>query len=480
MALMNGQQYRESLKDGRQVFINGEKVDDVTTHPAIKPMVDTMAKLYDLQHDERYKDVFGFVNEEGELCSRIYKSPDTIDDLRNRREMTAAILNEVSPVIDRFGDETVTPLFVMQDRKALLDKYDTRYYHNAVNWLKKLQGNNWFLTSGNTDPKGDRSKQPFQQDDPDMFTRVVEEREDGIVIRGAKFETGACYAHAAFVKPTVGAWVPENTDYAVACIVPLNSPNLRHICRAAHFEAPNEFDKPLSSNFDELDTLIVFDDVFVPWENVIFSRKPELAALIRQDLHNWAAQGFLNRAYAKADTLVGTALLVTEHTGLANVPPIREKISKLMGYRETIRAFIHASESEHQISESGMVMPNLSIQNAGRVYASSNFYEMAQILRDLAGGTAVMQPDEASLNSPLTGPDVQKYFRIGKVTAAERLRVLNLAAELTASSFAGRMCAYAMFAESPPMVQAMSLYNSFDRKGSLARAAKLAGVPIPA
>ena len=479
MALMTGQQYRESLRDGRQVFVSGKKVEDVTTHPAIKPMVDTMARLYDLQHDPRYKDVFGFVNEEGELCSRVYKCPDTIEDLRNRREMTAAILNEVSPVIDRFGDETVTPLFVMKDRKALLDKYDKRYYRNAVGWLRKLQRNNWFLTSGNTDPKGDRSKQPYQQDDPDMFTRVVEEREDGIVIRGAKFETGACYAHAAFVKPTVGAWVPENTDYAVACIVPLNSPNLRHICRAPHFDQPNAFDKPLSSQFDELDTLIVFDDVFVPWENVIFSRKPELAALIRQDLHNWASQGFLNRAYAKADTLVGAALLLTEHTGLANVPPIREKVSLLMGYRETIRAFIHASEAEHQISESGMVMPNLSIQNAGRVYASSHFYEMSQILRDLAGGTAVMQPDQAMLDSPETGPDVKKYFRIGKVSAEDRLKALNLAAELTASSFAGRMCAYAMFAESPPMVQAMSLYNSFDRKGSMARAAKLAGVSMP-
>ncbi|MFL9924438.1 4-hydroxyphenylacetate 3-hydroxylase N-terminal domain-containing protein [Herbaspirillum lusitanum] len=476
MALLTGKQYRASLKDGRQVFVNGELVEDVTTHPAIKPMVDAMAALYDLQHDERYKDVFGYVNEDGEIASRVYKLPETIEDLRNRREMTAAILNEVSPVIDRFGDETVTPLFVMKDRKALLDKYDTRYYENAVRWLKKLQVSNWFLTSGNTDPKGDRSKQPYQQDDPDMYTRVVEEREDGIIIRGAKFETGACYAHAAFVKPTVGSWVPENTDYAVACIVPLNSPNLRHICRAPHFDSPNGFDKPLSSQFDELDTLIVFDDVFVPWENVIFSRKPELAALIRQDLHNWAAQGFLNRAYAKADTLVGAALLVTEHTRLGAIPSIREKIAVLMGYRETIRAFIFASESEHQVSESGMIMPNLSIQNAGRVYASSNFYEMVQILRDLAGGTAVMQPDERSLRSPLTGPDVQKYFRIGSTTAEDRLKVLNLVNELTASSFAGRMCAYAMFAESPPMVQAMSLYNSFDRQGSLQRAARLAGV----
>lgn len=478
MALLNGQQYKESLKDGREVYVNGERVEDVTTHPAIRPMVDTMAKLYDLQHTPEYKETFSYINEDGELASRIYKLPETIEDLRNRREMTAAILNEISPVIDRFGDETVTPLFVMKDRKALLDKYDERYYKNAVNWLKKLQGNNWFLTSGNTDPKGDRNKQPYQQDDPDLYTRVVKETDEGIYISGAKFETGACYAHAAFIKPTVGSWIPENEDYAVACIVPLNSANLRHICRAPHFEHPNSFDKPLSSFYDELDTLIVFDNVFVPWENVIFSRKPELAALIRQDLHNWAAQGFLNRAYAKADTLVGTALLITQHTGLSNVPPVKEKIARLMEYRETIRAFIFASEDQYQTSESGMITPNLSIQNAGRLFASTHFYEMTQILRDLAGGTAVMQPDEATLTSPLTGPYVEKFFRIGNVSAKERLQVLNLAAELTATSFAGRMCAYAMFAESPPMVQAMSLYSSFDKKSSMQRAAKLAGISV--
>jgi len=476
MALMTGKEYIASLDDGRQVYIEGEKVERVAEHPALKPMVQTMARIYDLQHDERHRPVFGYIDAEGREASRIYKLPETIDDLRNRREITQAVLQEVSPVIDRFGDETVTPLFVMADNQALLDRYDPQYHRNVLGWLKKLQGNNWFLTSGNTDPKGDRSKQPYQQADPDMFLRVVDERDDGIVVRGAKYETGASYAHAAFVKPTVGQWLPENRDYAVACIVPLNSPNLRHICRAPLVREPDPVQWPLSSQFDEIDTLIVFDDVFIPRENIIFSRQPELASQIRQDLHNWAAQGFLVRSLSKAELLVGTALLLTEQTRLEHLPPVREKIAKLMEFRETIHAFIMAAEAMHQHSRSGMVMPNQSIQNAGRVYASTHYYQMVQILRDLAGGSTVMLTDRKNAIHPDIRADLEKYYRINDVSADARMRVLNLASELTGTAFAGRMQAYQMFAESPPMVQAMALYNTFDKDRARACASAMAGL----
>jgi 4-hydroxyphenylacetate 3-monooxygenase len=473
MALLTGEEYRRSLRDGRRVFVSGEEVADVAQHPAIRPMVDTIARIYDLQHDERYRELFGYRRADGVEASRVYKLPETIDDLRSRRHMTTAVLSEVSPVIDRFGDETVTPLFVMTDRRDVLDRYDRRYAANVAGWLDRLQRENLFLTSGNTDPKGDRSRQPYQQPDPDHYLRVVDERDDGIVIRGAKYETGACYAHVAFVKPTVGQWIPENRDYAVACIVPLNSPNVRHICRAPLEAGPNPFDSPLSSRFDELDTLIVFDNVFVPWENVMFSRQPELASTLRQELHSWAAQGFLVRSLAKADLLVGTALVVTDQTRLDKVPQIREKIAQLMGFRETIRAFILASEAEYERSHSGMVMPNQAIQNAGRVFASSNYYAMVQVLRDLAGGAAVMVPDRATLANPELRADIEKYYRIDTTAADARMRVLHLVAELTASSFGGRMQAYQMFAESPPVVQAMSLYSTFDRAGSKERALRL-------
>lgn len=476
MALMNAMTYRESLRDGRQVWIEGEKVVDVTRHPAFMPMVSTIAEIYELHFTAPYSENLVYRRPDGELASRFYKLPTEREDLRARRLMTESILNVVSPVIDRFGDETVSPLFVLADHRQLLDGCDPRYFQNVERWLDILQRENLFMTSGNTDPKGDRSKQPYQQTDPDLYLRVVAERDDGIVIRGAKFETGAAYAHVAFIKPTVGQWVPENRDYAVSCVARLNAKGVRHICRPPMARTGGTFESPLSSRWDEIDTLIVFDDVLIPWEDVLFCRQPELAALIRQSLSTWGGQGFLIRASAKADLLVGTACLVAEQTGLANIPAIRERLSMLMMFAQTLRAYIYAAEAECERTASGLYRPNQAIQNAGRMYASSQYQHAVQILRDLAGGTAVLTPDRQSLESREIGADIAKYFGIGDIGAEDRLRTLHLASELTMTAFAGRTQLYQMFAESPLMAQAASLYATYDRKSAIARASRIAGL----
>lgn len=480
MALMTGAAYRESLCDGRRVWIEGEEVPDVTRHPAFRPMIDAIARIYELHFDRRHHECLTYALPDGERASRFYKLPTAPEDVKYRRLFTLAILNDVSPVIDRFGDETVTPLFVLADRRALLDRYDRRYGDNVARWLGRLERENLFMTSGNTDPKGDRSKQPYQQKDPDLYLRVVAERDDGIVISGAKFETGASYAHVAFLKPTVGQWLPENRDYAVACIVPMNDPGIRHICRPPLTRGRSAFERPLSARWDEIDTLIVFDNVLVPWENVMFSRQPELAGLIRQDLTRWAAQGFLLRSSVKADLLVGAACLVAEQTRLAAIPQVREKIAQLMAYAQAVKAFAFAAEAECERTESGLYMPNQGIQNAGRVFATSHYFEAVQVLRDLAGGSAIMMPDLETLRSNAVGPYVEKYFRIDEVSAEARIRTLHLVSELTSTLFAGRTQLYQMFAESPLSAQANALYGTYDRKSAIARAAKLAGLELAA
>jgi len=476
MALMTGKTYRESLRDGRQVWIEGERVKDVTTHAAFMPMIDTIAQIYDLHTQRGFAEYLTYALPDGEPASRFYKLPTEPEDLKYRRLMTLSILNEISPVIDRFGDETVSPLFVLADQKALLDRFDKRYHQNVTRWLKRLQRENLFLTSGNTDPKGNRSKQPYQQRDQDVYLRVVAERDDGMVIRGAKLETGASYAHVAFVKPTVGQWLPENRDFAVACIVPMDAPGLRQICRRPLVPKRSIFEYPLSSRWDEIDTLMVFDNVLVPWEDVLFCRQPELANLIRQSLSWWGAQGFLLRSQVKADLLVGAACLIAEQTGLAAIPQIRERIAMLMSYAQAIKAFVLAAEADCERTETGLYLPNQAIQNAGRVFATAHYYEAVQILRDLGGGSAVIMPDLATLRSPEVGPDVQKYFRIDDVDAEERARTMHLVSELTATQFAGRTQLYQMFAETPLAAQAAALYGTYDRKAAIARAAALAGI----
>ncbi len=478
MTLLTGAEYIESLRDGREVWMDGERVEDVTAHPAFAGMIKAVARMYDMQHEDRYRDELTYTDAEGVCRSRFYKLPETHADLVNRRHMTTSILNEVGSTMDRFGDETVTPLFVMHDRKDLLDQYDSRYHANVVRWLDRLQRTNLFMSSANTDLKGDRSKQPYQQPDPDHYLRVVEERADGIVVSGAKYETGASYAHVAFVKPTVGAWIPENTDFAVAFVVPMNAKGVRHICRAPLSRGMDAFDRPLTAQFDEIDTLLVFENVFIPWEDVVFSRKPALAAAIRSDLTRWAAQGFLLRSLAKADTLVGAALLVSEHSKVSSIPQVTERIAKLMVYREALNAFILAAEAAAERTVSGLWMPNQAIQNAGRVYASTNYHHAVHDLRDIIGGSPIVVPSRKSLEHPEIGPVIEKYFRIGNVDAETRMRAMNLACDLTSSAYAGRAQCYQIFAETPIFAQSMALYGTFDREAAKQRAARLAGIRI--
>ena len=480
MSLMTRTEYQESLRDGRKVWIAGERVSDVTKHPAFSPMVEAVSQIYDLHADPSTEDIMTFALPDGSRGSRFYKIPESRQDLALRRQMTTLVLQRICPTMDRFGDETVSPLFVIKDRKDIFDGFDPRYHANGCAWLERLERENLFMTSGNTDPKGDRSKQPFEQADPDLNLRVVRETDAGIVIKGAKFETGAPYAHVAFVKPSVGNWAEQNRDYAVSCIVPLGAEGVRHICRLPHHRGgsgeADVFDHPLSARFDEIDTLIVFDEVLVPWENVIFSREPKLAALMRSEFARWAAQGYLTRCLAKADLLVGAALLISEQSGTIKLPPVRSKISQLMMYKEAIRSFLVAAETECVTTPSGFVMPNQSIQNAGRIFCSQSYNKMAYLLREISGGQAVMLPDRATLENVEIGADVAKYFAVGDYSAHDRLRVLHLARELSASSYAGRTQAYQLFAETPIFAQEAALFDSFNRESSMHRASAMAGL----
>lgn len=480
MGLMTRADYLASLDDGRQVWVGGERVAHVARHPALAPMVEAIARIYDLHNNPLHADLMTYQRPDGVRASRFYKIPETQEDLTLRRRMTAAILDQVCPTMDRFGDETVTPLFVMVDRADICDSFDPRYAENARRWLDRLQRDNLFMTSGNTDPKGDRSLQPYQQDDPDLYLRVVEEREDGIVISGAKFETGAPYAHVALVKPTVGAWIEENRDYAVSCIVPLNAPGVRHICRmpltqggGAMVEA---FDHPLSARFDELDTLMVFDHVLIPWENVLFCRQPKMAAMMRAEFSRWAAHGYLTRCLSKADLLVGAALLVAEQAGTVKIPQVRSMISQLMMQKQAVEAFLIASEAACKTTVGGYMMPDQAIQNAGRIFCSQGYHQMVQLLREIAGGQPVMLPDAATLRSDETRADVEKFFTVGRHTAAARIRAMHLVRELIASSYAGRTQSYQLFAETPVFAQENALFASYDCGAAAKRAAHWAGL----
>ena len=346
-----GAQYLNSLRDGRQVWINGERVADVTTHPAFRPIVSLRARLYDMAHEAQHSAAMSYVDAaSGERCNLALKLPKTQQDWHDKRAYVDAQLNEVGGVVVRVGDETIGELWSLWDGKAVLDEIDPQFSQNVERHIMRALTADPFHVSANTDPKGDRSKRP-QDQDPDMLLHVVKETDAGIVVRGAKYETAAAYANQAFVKPTIANWGDDKlSDYAVGFIADMGWPGIKHICRTGFAgRAPAE-DYPLSNRFDEVDTLIVFDDVLVPWENVLFYRHTRAATFIRATLHRYSAFPYTQRILYLADMLIGAALFNARQTGLDKQQAVREKLAELACYREGINAHLTAAIATAQPS----------------------------------------------------------------------------------------------------------------------------------
>src|SRR5215217_7552515 len=213
--IRNGDDYRDSIRDGREVWINGERVSDVPTHPMFKPVVDIRARIYDLAHEPATREVMTTVDpDSGELCAVGLTLPRTREDWHAKRRAVETVLDDVGGVVTRVGDETVGEMWSLYDGQDVLREVDPRFSDNIRRHVERAVRADPFHVSANTDPKGDRSKRP-QDQDPDMLLHVVRETDRGIVVRGAKYETAAAYANKAFTKPTIANWGDDKlSEYA--------------------------------------------------------------------------------------------------------------------------------------------------------------------------------------------------------------------------------------------------------------------------
>jgi len=476
--IRTGAEYRESIRDGREVYINGEKVADVATHPMFKPIVDIRARIYDMASDPATADLLAYTDPDtGDVNPVTTKPPRSQQDWYDKRAATEAIMNDVGGVVTRVGDETIGEMWSLLDGQDVLDQIDSTYSENVKRHIDKACFADPFHVSANTDPKGDRSKAP-QDQDPDMLLHVVRETDSGIVVRGAKYETAAAYANQAFTKPTIANWGnSELSDYALGFICDLSSPGMKYICRTGFTgRAPIE-DYPLSNRFDEIDSLVVFDDVEIPWENVLFYRHTAAATFIRATLHRYSAFAFVQRIEKMADQLIGVAMFNARQTGLDKQQAVQEKLATLACYREGINAHLTAAIAMAEPSPGGLLMPNQSFLYTGRVWACSQLPAMMHIARELVGGQVCVTPDYAAFEDPESGRWLQKYYSINDDWQADdRRKLLSYARDLLNSDYAGHRLTFKLFAQSPPFAHLGAVYRNFDFDGPLQFVRESAGL----
>ena len=465
--IRTGEQYRDSIRDNREIYVNGEKVKDVTVHPQFKPLVDIRARIYDMAHDPETRDIMT-VEQDGEINAIGNALPYTQEDWWAKRRATDRVLEDIGGIVTRVGDETVGEMWSLYDGQDVLAEIDPQFATNIRTHIGEVLKGDPFHVSANTDPKGDRSKAP-QDQDPDMLLHVVKETDAGIVVRGAKYETAAAYANQAFTKPTIANWGNnELSDYAVGFICDLNSPNLKFLCRTGFAGRADPRDYPLANKFDEVDTVVIFDNVLIPWENVLFYRHTKAATFIRATLHRYSAFAFVQRNLKLADMLIGTALFNARQTGLEKQQAVQEKLSTLAVYREGINAHLTASIALGERSPSGLMMPNQSLLYTGRVHACSQLHNMMHIARELCGGQICVTPDFATFQMEETKPWMDKYYSVNENWVAEdRRKLLAFARDMLNSDYAGHRLTFQLFAQSPPFAHLAAVNRNFYWDGPL-------------
>ncbi|SFB15000.1 4-hydroxyphenylacetate 3-monooxygenase [Rhizobium sp. NFR07] len=465
--IRTGSEYRDSIRGTREIHVNGGRVKDITIHPMFKPLVDIRARIYDMQHDPATRHIMAY-QQDGEWHGINNRLPHTQSDWWDKRRATDTVLEDAGGIVTRVGDETVGEMWSLFDGQDVLNEVDPQFSENIRTHIGRVLHSDPFHVSANTDPKGDRSRPP-QEQDPDMLLHVVKETDQGIVVRGAKYETAAAYANQAFTKPTIANWGDEAySDYAVGFICDLDTPGLKFICRTGFAgRAPAE-DYPLSNRFDEVDTLVVFDDVLVPWENVLFYRHTRAAMFMRATLHRYSAFAFTQRNLKFADMMIGAALFNVRQTGLDKLQAVQEKLAELACYREGINAHLTAAITLAERSPGGLIMPNQSLLYAGRVLASSQLHHMMHIARELCGGQICVTPDKAAFDAPETGPWLQKFYTVNEDWMADdRRKLLAFARDMLNSDYAGHRLTFQLFAQSPPFAHLAAVYRNFDWEGPM-------------
>ena len=467
MALKTPAEYVESLRDGRVTYWDGERIDDITTHPKFKTPIAVAAGDYDYANPAR-REVMTYRTEDGELAHRVFQIPRSEADLERRIEL----MHDMSIA----GGVTGVFMALMSVRDAVAE-VNPQYAANIERMYRHVRDNDLRAAEVITDPKGDRSRRAHEQDDPDLYVRIVSRSDEGIVVRGAKLHiTAASLVHELVVMPTKGMRQDE-TDYAVSFSIPVGAKGVSIINRS--FAAPqlNEFDYPASGHHSMPEGFVVFDDVFVPWDRVFLAGEVQLASRLAQSLGLWERTGGLVGAVGSSRLFVGLAQLVTEMQGKERDAHCQSTIAELICYAEMLRMSLDFACKNYETTPSGMIHPNSLAVNTAKYYYAANYHEAVKQLQDLAGGLVLTLPSEADLRNEASGRYIRKYLHTKpSVDVETRMRVYNLIRDLTADAYGGWHLVVALQAGGGLSAQRVMMNRIYDMAGAKAAALAAAGV----
>lgn len=475
MVMKTGQEYEESLRQMNfKVYLQGELVDNPVDHPIIRPSMNSVKMTYELAHDPQYAELMTATSHlSGETINRFCHLHQSTEDLVKKVKMQRLLGQKTAACFQRcVGMDAINAVdSVTFEMDA---KLGTQYHQRFIKFLTRMQEEDWTVDGAMTDPKGDRGLSPSQQPDPDMFLHVVEKREDGIVVRGAKaHQTGAINSHWILIMPTI-AMGKDDADYAVSFVCPADQDGIFYIygrqsCDTRKLEG-GDIDVG-NKQFGGHEALMVFDNVFIPWENVFMCGETEFSGSLVERFAGYHRQSYGGCKVGVGDVLIGATALAADYNGAAKASHLKDKLIEMTHLNETLYSCGIACSAEGHKTASGTYLIDLLLANVCKQNVTRFPYEIARLAEDIAGGLMVTMPSEKDLKHPVIGKVVEKYFKgVSGVPTEARMRILRLIENITLGTAAVGYRTESMHGAGSPQAQRIMIA----RQGNLEQKKKLA------
>ncbi len=479
--MKTGQEYTSSLVGlAREVYLLGERVTDPVNHPILRPSLNALEMTYRLAEDSSAAELMHARstldgNEINLFCSIHTSTEDLIRKVKALRLLGQKTGTCFQRCVGWDALNAISSVTYELDQAK-----GTHYHKRFLDYLKYVQENDLVLNGSMTDVKGDRSKRPSEQADPDLFVHIAERQSDGIIVRGAKaHQTGAVFSHEIVVMPTL-ALRADDKDYALSFAIPINTPGIIHIVgRQASDTRKLEGGQIDLGNarFGGHEALLIFDDVFVPWERVFLCGEYEFAGLLVERFAGYHRQSYGGCKVGVGDVLIGATATAAEYAGVAQAAHVKRKIAEMLHLNETLFACGLACSYMGAPTPSGTYLVDLLLANVCKQNVTRFPYEIARLAEDIAGGLMVTMPSEKDLRNPQLGPYIEKYLRgVADVATEDRMRILRLIENMTSGTGAVAYRTESMHGAGSPEAQVIMIGRLSDMAHKKELAKTLAGV----
>lgn len=464
-----GAQFLEELRDGRQVWAGGRKVEDVTTEPGMHRAAQTLADFLDRQHDPAYRDTITYVDDDGDRCALSFKVPKSKEDIVARGRAFYEWATWSHGMLGRTPDYKNASLTALAAAPAFFRKNNNDaadFARNVEDFHTYARKTDRVLTHTLLNPSTSFAQQAEGLQNADVALHVTRETDAGIYVSGARllatlgpFSDEIEVFPSSFLAPK-----EENKPFAFAFAIPSVTPGIKMICRDTYDHEKSTFDAPLASRFDEMDAVILFDDVFVPWERLFLYGRPELCNIA---LHKTNAMVHLmhqvgQAKLAKAEFITGILCAIAQATGRDKDLYTKGQISEVMQMTETVRSLVFAAEQQAHEDEFGNFIPLRGPLDASRNLFPKMYPRMVEILQLLGSSSLMATPADADFGNELQS-DVARYFQVAHRDSRARVALFRLAHDVSVSGFGNRQVLYERFFFGPPAFLASGFYDQFDK-----------------